>query len=74
MINVGFNYGRKVQCPLCHTKNDTQMHLLDCLFLQLEIPQYQNISYMDIFEINVDKLNLVGEQLEKAFRKRQEFL
>ena len=74
MINVGFYFGRKFQCPLCNTKNDTQIHLLDCLFLQLEIPQNQNITYMDIFGSNIEKINLVCEQLEKAYRKRQEFL
>ena len=30
MVKVGWNYGNKVQCPICSDADDTQSHLLEC--------------------------------------------
>ena len=30
MIQVGWNYGQKEQCPICRKSDDTQAHLLVC--------------------------------------------
>ena len=30
MVNVGWNFGIKSKCPLCHTADDDQLHLLIC--------------------------------------------
>ena len=34
MIKVGWNYGDKGQCPICHTADDTQEHLFYCQSLK----------------------------------------
>ena len=33
MLKVNWNYGLKINCPLCHEEEDTQRHLLRCSYL-----------------------------------------
>ena len=78
MIPVGFNYGKKVPCPLCKSvEGDSQQHLFNCLILKLsnsELFNNQNIKYEDIFSLNLQKLINVAKICESIARKRAELI
>ena len=64
MIKVGWNYGTKTQCPLCHLADDTQEHLLNCSYLY---PDSTTINS----DIDQNNLKLLLKNLEEAIRKRE---
>ena len=78
MTKVGYNFGRKSQCPVCKidTEPDEQSHLLNCLILKLEINDIlsSDSKYEDIFCNNIEKLKDIVFVLEKALRKREDLL
>ena len=78
MIQVGYNYGRKVTCPLCKTDaGDTQEHLFTCVIIKLSSPDLYksiNIKYEDIFSLDQQKLIKVAKICESVSRKRAELI
>ena len=76
MIEVGYNYGKKEQCPL--DKNcgqDQQEHLLTCGAIHQDVPSDgENIDMRDIYKEDLQKMKIVGEIVQKAMRKRKELL
>ena len=52
MIKVGWNYGDKGQCPICHTADDTQEHLFYCQSLKdcIDVTDEHNSTAYDIQE------------------------
>ena len=51
MINVGWNFGRHVQCPLCLKENDDQGHLIKCSAIRNSQPSLNlsDIKLEDLF-------------------------
>ena len=78
MINVGYNYGRKDQCPLCKIGENDQQHLFQCIVLKLAIPELfhnaNNVTYEDVFSQNFQKLIEVAKLCEIITRKRDELI
>ena len=69
MINVGYNYGRKIKCSLCGISDDTQHHLFQCNKLETT-----DFNYMDIFGSNPEKQNTAALVCDKVFRERETLL
>ena len=67
MVPVGWNFGKKVPCPLCEVEDDTQGHLLQCHV----ISDFDN----DMTDNNINNNNYNLKQhmkrLESAIRKRE---
>ena len=38
MLPVGFNYGKKIPCPLCQMNDDTDLHLIKCPITKFYCP------------------------------------
>ena len=78
MINVGWNYGNKVTCPVCHLKeDDTQKHMFNCLvmkMLSIELFSALEFKYEDIFSLDLKKLISVSKICESVARKRTEIM
>ena len=77
MVKVGFNYGRKVLCPLCYQHNDDQQGLLECVILKMNCKALYNIkdeNYEHIFSKNIDKLKAISTLLQKILEVREELL
>ena len=78
MINVKWNFGEKVLCPLCKIGEDKQEHLLDCVLLKLRNPTLfegkNRCEYSDIYSSDLTKLNNVAELLFQAIRTRELYL
>ena len=75
MVEVGHNFGRKVQCPVCFIAPDNQQHLLSCVRIKVSVPEiFKNTQskYEDIFSNNIKKMKKVIQLLELAIRKREE--
>ena len=52
MTKVGYNYGKKVLCPLCLNHEDSQEEMLECVILKLqckELYQKNDEKYDDFF-------------------------
>ena len=72
MLNLGFNYGKKILCKICKHGNDDQQHLLECIKLKMKHPFItENIKYNDIFESNRKKQDNAGKIIEKLYRARE---
>ena len=66
MIKVGWNYGDKGLCPICHTADDTQEHLFYCQNLKY------SIDVTDIDENNVTyNIQEHIKRLETVIRARE---
>ena len=71
MLNVNYNFGQKIKCPLCN------IHLLECLVIKITSPEILNntkCKYTDLFSDNIEKLNDLSKLIEIAVRKRTELL
>ena len=67
MIKVGWNYGNKVQCPICSDADDTQSHLLECDGLKNDTsPTASDIEDYDL------KSHMIN--LQAAIRRREVIL
>ena len=78
MLNVKWNFGNKVLCPLCKLDDDTQEHLLVCILIKVRSPilmenKYQS-KYSDIYSPNISKLHYDAELLLQATRTREIYL
>ena len=66
MIKVGWNYGDKGQCPICHAADDTQEHLFYCQSLK------DNIDETDIDKNNTThNIQEHIKRLETVIRARE---
>ena len=77
MTKVGYNYGRKEQCPVCVSgKPDQQQHLLTCdgILKEMTSVTFDGVQYVDIYSEDLKKMNGVGELLGKVIRKRKEII
>ena len=78
MIKVGYNYGNKISCPLCLSKQgDTQEHLFQCVSIKLnssKIFHMINEKYEDIFSLNIEKLSKISRLCENAWMTREKLL
>ena len=77
MVKVGYNYGRKVVCPLCGLHNDDQSGLLECVILKMnckELYNKKNEKYEDIFSGNIEVLKNISTLLQKVIQVREELL
>ena len=74
MIQVGYNYGRKVSCPICKLNiPDTQQHMFDCVILKITCQELYNctdVQYEDIYSSDLQKLLNVSKICETVARKR----
>ena len=69
MINVPHNFGQKIKCRLCHSGDDDQKHLLECLMIKLASPEIlsnTDAKYMDIYSNDIEKQIEISNLLEKA--------
>ena len=64
MIKAGWNYGQKIQCPLCSEADDTQNHILSCPVLHPD-----SLTVDSDFDINNFEPHM--KNLEAAIRKRE---
>lgn len=67
MVKVGWNYGNKVQCPICSDADDTQSHLLECDGLK-------NDTSPTICDIEDYDLKSHMLKLQAAIRRREVIL
>ena len=77
MLPVGFNFGKKVNCPLCRISEDTDKHLLNCPITKLSCPiLIENTQYVfeDIYSTDSIRLANVSKLIESALRTREELL
>ena len=78
MIRVGFNYGNKIHCPLCVSKQDyTQEHLFECFAMKLHSSKLFNIKdeqYEDIYSQNVQKLVKISRICESVEITREKLI
>ena len=66
MIKVGWNYGDKGQCPICHDADDTQEHLFYCQDIN------DSIDLTDIDKNNITyNIQQHIKRLETAIRARE---
>ena len=78
MLDLKKNYGGRYEdkmCPLCHSEEYTQEHLLVCEILDEEyelvnsIPEYENI-----FWGQVDEKLTIGRIMKTRYCRRKEYL
>ena len=77
MTKVGYNFGKKVPCPLCKIHEDSQEKILDCIILKInceELYQQKDEKYEDIFSPNLTKLEKIANIFQKCFESREELL
>ena len=78
MINVGSNYGRNEQCPLCKLNETyTQQHLFNCMMIKLKSVELYNMcdeKYEDIFSSNLEKLIKVSKICTSIEKIRKEIV
>ena len=76
MINVGWNFGRHVQCPLCLKENDDQGHLIKCSAIINSQPSLKlsDINLEDLLRNNSDKANEIAISMEKILNRREVIL
>ena len=65
MIKVGWNYGDKGQCPICHAADDTQEHLFYCQSLK------DNVDETDIDKNTTHNIQEHIKRLETFIRARE---
>ena len=68
MVKVGWNYGKKEQCPICSSADDTQSHLLECDGLKIKDSASTDCSN-DTYDLNSHML-----RLQAAIRRREVIL
>ena len=57
MLNVNYNFGQKIKCPLCKIGEDAQKHLLECLVIKITCPEILNntkCNYTDLISDNLE--------------------
>ena len=78
MLQVGYNYGKKIPCPLCLSKQgDTQEHLFNCLPIKLnssKVFHMRDEKYEDIFSLNSTKLTKISSICESAWMTREKLM
>ena len=76
MVNVNYNYGKKIKCPLCQTDEDTQVHLTKCSILKDSLPDIytSDIDLKDAFDVDVEKADKLAKNVEKILQRRAELL
>ena len=77
MVNVGYNYGRKVLCPICKLHNDDQEGFLTSVLLKInckELYNKKNEKYEDIFSKNIEDLKNISRLMQKVLEVREELL
>ena len=77
MVKVGFNYGRKVLCPLCQLHNDDQQGLLKCVLIKLNCKELyikKDEKYENIFSKNTEELKKIAILMQKIIEMREELL
>ena len=71
MINVNFNSGLKVSCPICSKENDTQEHLFTCEEL---IEESDIFDCQHIFSVNNSQIVKAAQLCRKVYRKREKMI
>jgi len=74
MVEVGHNFGKKNECPLCMNEDDKQNHLMECVIIKVSSKKVFNnekAKYEDIFGHNVKKIKQIVEIMEDALRCRE---
>ena len=77
MVKVGYNFGRKILCPLCGLHSDDQKGLLECMILKInckELYMKKNEKYEDIFSENIKDLKNISALMQKILDVREELL
>ena len=77
MTKVGYNFGKKVLCPLCLNHEDSQEEMLECVILKLqckELYQKNDEKYDDVFSADINKIYKISKVFQKCFEKRDEML
>ena len=77
MLNVNYNYGQKILCPLCQNEDDRQTHLTKCRTMIESIPTIQsnNVDFLDAYdEKDLDKANKLSIVIEKVLQRRSVIL
>ena len=78
MIKVGYNYGRKLHCPVCKLDiGDTQEHMFNCVIMKIACKELYNSNdekHEDIYSLKLQKLINISKICESIARKREEIL
>ena len=77
MLPVGFNYGKKIPCPLCQMNDDTDLHLIKCPITKFYCPDLiENTEYKfeDIYSEELSRLSIISKLIQSALRTREELL
>ena len=76
MINVNYNYGKKVACPICLVEEDTQNHLIECNEIINSDPPIKtsHIKLEDAFGKDIAKANELSIVIEKVLQRRETIL
>ena len=77
MLQVNFNFGNRISCPMCKEKDDDQNHLLECRILKdncVEIKENQNFEINDVFKGEMEKINEITRIINRALKKREEIM
>ena len=73
MIKVNHNYGKKILCPLCHEKDDTQEHLFSCEKIMTNEGS-NSFNYEFIFSSTQTENIVAACTSKKYFRRRENLL
>ena len=76
MVNVGYNFGRKVQCPLGCQNEDRQQHVTTCNVIKnscIDV-MINNVDMNVIYSQDKEKIRTAVKVFESAYRTRQELL
>ena len=73
MVNVGYNYGNKISCPLCNQDEDSQKHMFSCLVMKLKSKElfHMQDSYEDIFKLNDSNMINIANICDQVIKTRE---
>ena len=77
MLPVGFNFGKKNQCPLCQASNDTDKHLISCPIIKSsnsELIENTELVFEDVYNTDSSKVSKIAKLLSSALRTREELI
>ena len=74
MLNVGYNFGKKVKCFMCKIKDDTDSHLLECVIIKMSNPnliENSDVKFDYVYSSNMKDVQKISKILIQAMRTRE---